>query len=46
MKFNFRQFLHDVAAFIKRHSPLKGELLDVEITQINGRVSYTYKKVV
>lgn len=44
MKFNFRQFLHAVAAFIEKHSPLKGELVDVEITKTNGRVVYTYKK--
>ncbi|HYD20332.1 MAG TPA: hypothetical protein VEB40_02565 [Flavipsychrobacter sp.] len=45
MKFSFLQFLHSVAAFIEKHSPLKGELVDVEITNINGRISYTYKKV-
>ncbi len=43
--FNFRQFLHNVAAFIEKYSPIKGELVEVEITKINGRVSYTYKKV-
>ena len=42
---NFRQFLHKLAAFIEKHSPIKGELVDVEITKINGRVSYTYKRV-
>jgi len=43
--FNLRKFLHQVAAFIEKNSPLKGELVDVEITNINGRISYTYKKV-
>jgi hypothetical protein len=43
--FNLRQLLHKIAAFIEKHSPLKGELVDVEITKINGRVSYTYRKV-
>ncbi len=45
MKFNIRQFLHSLAAFIERHSPMKGELVDVEITKVNGRISYTYRKV-
>lgn len=43
--FNFRQLLHKVAAFIEKYSPIKGELVDVEITKVNGRVSYTYRKV-
>jgi hypothetical protein len=42
---NFRQILHKLAAFIEKYSPIKGELVDVEITKINGRVSYTYKRV-
>jgi hypothetical protein len=43
--FNFRKFLHNVAAFIEKHSPIKGELVEVDLTVVNGRVSYTYKKV-
>ena len=42
---NFRKMLHSLALFIEKYSPLKGELVDVEITVINGRVSYTYKPV-
>ena len=42
---NLRKMLHSLAAFIEKYSPLKGELVDVEITNINGRVSYTYKVV-
>lgn len=45
INFNLRKFLHTVAAMIEKHSPLKGELVDVEITKINGRISYTYKRV-
>ncbi|MBL7718036.1 MAG: hypothetical protein JNL72_04310 [Flavipsychrobacter sp.] len=44
--FNFRQFLHQLAAWIEKNSPLKGELVDVEITKVNGRISYTYKRVI
>lgn len=43
--FNLRALIHKMAAFIEKHSPIKGELVDVEITKINGRVSYTYTKV-
>jgi hypothetical protein len=42
---NFRQLIHKIAAFIEKYSPIKGELVEVEITKINGRVSYTYRKV-
>ncbi len=45
LNFNLRALLHKMAAFIEKHSPIKGELVDVEITKINGRVSYTYTKV-
>ena len=43
--FNLRTILHKLAAFLEKHSPIKGELVDVEITNINGRISYTYTKV-
>ena len=44
-KNSFRKMLHNLASFIEKYSPLKGELVDVEITMINGRMSYTYKHV-
>ena len=42
---HFRKMLQSLATFIEKYSPLKGELVDVEFTVINGRVSYTYKSV-
>lgn len=45
LNFNFRKLLHAIAAFIEKNSPMKGELVDVEITKDNGRISYTYRKV-
>jgi hypothetical protein len=45
MKFSFGKFLQAAVAFIEKYSPFKGELVDVEFTNSNGRISYTYKKV-
>jgi hypothetical protein len=41
----FRKYLHKVARFLEKISPLKGELVDVQFIKTQDRVIYKYKKV-
>ncbi|HYD22911.1 MAG TPA: hypothetical protein VEB40_15615 [Flavipsychrobacter sp.] len=41
----FRKYLHKVARFLEKISPMKGELVDIQFIKTEDRVTYTYKKV-